>query len=303
MTVTVIIPTYNRALMLGRAINSVLNQTYIDFELIIVDDASTDDTQNTVERINDSRMRYIKNPLNRGVAYSKNRGIEKANGEFIAFLDDDDEWLPQKLEKQMELFRSLPDEYGIVYCGLNYCNRKGNIMAEKHATHRGYVLRSALKGTIAGGLVPVIRKKVFDNIGMHDEQLHNAEDWDINIRIARKYKFDYIDIPMVNYYIYGEQLSMKPYRKLKSTLRIYQKYKKLFCENKLDAEILKKIARLYIVLQQPRKAYYCLKKAWNGNKANFNILIQLSLIIVFPDIYRTIKYRWSFTHFGNITLY
>ena len=116
-TVSVIIPTYNRAKLLPRAIKSVLNQTFKDFEVIIVDDGSTDNTEEVINEFqkHNKRIKYIRHEKNKGAAAARNTGIKIAQGEYIAFQDSDDEWLPNKLEKQMEIFESAPAEIGVVY--------------------------------------------------------------------------------------------------------------------------------------------------------------------------------------------
>ncbi len=115
----VIITTYNRAYLLGKVIESVICQTYKDWELVVIDDASTDNTADVVKdyQSQDNRIRYIRNPENKGLAFSRNQGIKHSKGDYIAFLDDDDEWLPEKLGKQMALIKNKPPEYGVVYCG------------------------------------------------------------------------------------------------------------------------------------------------------------------------------------------
>src|SRR4030042_5052103 len=102
-TVSIIIPTYNRAHLVMRAINSVLDQSFQDFEIIIVDDASRDNTEKMVSGIRDKRIFYIRHEKNRGGSAARNTGIKQARGEYIAFLDSDDEWLPEKLEKQLKV--------------------------------------------------------------------------------------------------------------------------------------------------------------------------------------------------------
>ena len=115
--VSVVIPTYNRASVLGRAITSVLNQTFHDLECIIVDDGSTDQTTQVVAGFEDPRLRLLRLPVNRGVGHARNVGIQSARGELIAFLDSDDEWLSQKLERQAACLRECEDSLATgVYC-------------------------------------------------------------------------------------------------------------------------------------------------------------------------------------------
>ena len=113
--VSIIIPTYNRADVLSLSVQSVLQQTYADFELLIVDDGSSDNTDIVVESWHDDRIRYLKLPENKGVAAARNEGIRQAKYDYIAFQDSDDCWMPDKLEKQMDFFMQNP-EADLLYC-------------------------------------------------------------------------------------------------------------------------------------------------------------------------------------------
>jgi glycosyltransferase involved in cell wall biosynthesis len=113
--VSVILPTYNRAHVLGKAIESILNQTYSNFEIIIVDDGSLDSTEKLVARYRDNRIKYIRHTKNQGAVAARNTGIVASKGEYIAFQDSDNEWLPEKLEKQIAAFNSGPPNLGVVY--------------------------------------------------------------------------------------------------------------------------------------------------------------------------------------------
>ena len=116
--VSVILPAFNRVSLLGRAIDSILSQTYSDFELIVVDDCSTDNTEQFVAELasKDGRIRYIKHSENSGVATARNTGIDLSAGRYIAFQDDDDEWLPDKLERHVAILDSLPNDVVMTYC-------------------------------------------------------------------------------------------------------------------------------------------------------------------------------------------
>ena len=119
--VSVIIPTHNRADLVPLAIQSVLQQTYTNLECIVVDDASTDNTEETVRTIIDERIIYLRHENNKHASAARNTGIKYARGEFIAFLDDDDEWLPTKLEKQVPFLLNLHEKVGMIYCWMDYC--------------------------------------------------------------------------------------------------------------------------------------------------------------------------------------
>jgi len=116
-SVSIVIPTYNRAGLLSRTIQSVLNQTYQDFEIIIVDDGSTDKTEEVVKSFNSKKIFYNRHEENKGANAARNTGIKASRGEYIAFQDSGDEWLPQKLERQMKVFENASPEVGVVYTG------------------------------------------------------------------------------------------------------------------------------------------------------------------------------------------
>ncbi|MCK5177967.1 MAG: glycosyltransferase family 2 protein, partial [Candidatus Omnitrophica bacterium] len=115
--VSVIMPVYNTKTYLGTALDSVLKQSWVDFEIIIVDDGSTDNTKKLANDFNDERIRYVRHEQNKGEAASRNTGIKLAKGDYIASQDSDDEWLPGKLARQVEVFENSPPEVGVVYTG------------------------------------------------------------------------------------------------------------------------------------------------------------------------------------------
>ena len=126
--VSCVLTTYNRSKILKRAITSVLNQTYTNIELIIIDDNSKDNTSDVVKIINNKRIKYIRNTSNKGLSYNRNLGASLSKGEFVAFIDDDDEWFPLKIEKQLLIFeRDKSDKLGLVYTWSIMTNSKKNI--------------------------------------------------------------------------------------------------------------------------------------------------------------------------------
>jgi len=184
--VSVVITTYRRAALVQRAIHDVLNQTVQDLEVIVVDDASPDETERSVKGVGDPRVRYVRHEQNKGPSASRNTGIGVAQGEYIAFLDDDDGWREDKLERQL---LAIKDKDAMLCDALwNGCSRR---------VHRSTVvsLNDLRKGSFAspGLLVKAsIMKKV-----LFDECLWQGEDWDVYIRIAQRYSIGYVPEPLI----------------------------------------------------------------------------------------------------------
>lgn len=198
--VSIIIPTYQRAYLIRETIDSVLAQTYQDFEIIVIDDGSTDGTGELVAEYQ-NRVRYIYQE-NRGPASARNIGIQAAYGEFIAFQDSDDLWLPEKLALQMPLFARDP-EIGMVYCDMSYFRFDGpSARPSSFISHAppvsGYALREMfVNGTPMHTPTAIVRRHCFDRVGLFDEELLAFEDQDLWFRIAEVFKVDFIDEPLV----------------------------------------------------------------------------------------------------------
>ncbi len=198
--VSIIIPTFNRAYCLPRAVESVLKQTFPDFELIIVDDGSIDDTGKIISRLQDedARIKYIKHGTNKGGNAARNTGIKNSKGKYIAFLDSDDEWLPEKLRKKLLVFNKTKKlALGFVYCGA-IVSAEGRVRKKLLPEFRGEVLKQLLRHCFVGcGSNNLILKNVFDNCGLFDEceQLRKggSQEYEMWIRIAKKYQFDCVD--------------------------------------------------------------------------------------------------------------
>lgn len=193
--VSVIIPTYNKKHMLKRCIDSVLGQTYQNFEIIIVDDCSTDGTMEFVEAeygtVSQINIVYIRNDQQIGAAASGNVGVSYANGEYIAFQSSEDEWFNNKLERQISKFLECDTSVGAVYC--RYCLRQ-NRTAEWPPTDMllsrksGYIFYRLLLASLVGMSTLVMRKSVFLELGGLNEQLHSLENYELTIRAAQKYQ-------------------------------------------------------------------------------------------------------------------
>ncbi len=190
MTVTVIVPTYNRAGVIERAIDSVCAQTFQDMEIIVVDDGSTDNTVDIVRSISDERIRCIAFKANRGSGAARNEGLKAATGKYIAFLDSDDEWLPEKVEKQVTLMESLSEDWGICQAGA-YCIKDGvRTSTYVPPSPDG---KNALRLYAFGKLrcpTPnvMLRANVIDEVGLFDESLRRGQDTELFLRVFRNFK-------------------------------------------------------------------------------------------------------------------
>jgi glycosyltransferase involved in cell wall biosynthesis len=199
--VSVIIPTYNRAGIVVRAIESVLQQTFTDFEVIVVDDASTDDTANVISPLADRRVRYVRLPHNGGVATARNRGMEEAQGRYFAFLDSDDEWLPTKLQQQIEVFSRAPFGVGLVYTGVETIG-EGGASTVSTPEARGYVYPDLLQRNVihGGASNALIRREAAAIVGGFDASLPAAEDYDFWLRVAQFFLVDFVPAPLSRYH-------------------------------------------------------------------------------------------------------
>jgi glycosyltransferase involved in cell wall biosynthesis len=223
--VSVVMATYNYGQFITYAIQSVVNQTFTDWELVIVDDGSKDDTSNVVERhLSDQRIRYYFQP-NRGQPHAKNAGIGLSRGQLIAFLDADDAWLPTKLAKQVRLFDNDPD-LGVVYSRRFVMDAFGKVLTEElRDMARGDVLKEAIQRTIPPFSSTLVRREVFENVGMFDESIPVAIDYDLWLRVALKYRFDYVDEPLLLYRTGHANLSKRSVERLEIVLhRILPKF-------------------------------------------------------------------------------
>jgi len=248
--VSVILPTYNRAEIVKRSILSVLNQTYKNFELIIVDDASTDKTQMVVEEFSDRRIKYLRNTQNLGPAASRNIGIKASRGIFIAFQDSDDEWHTMKLKAQIDAIHRFDKKTGVIYTSTlrKYDDKQYKIPSNKVKKKEGYLFRSMILGRY---LVPtpsaLVKKICFEKCGYFDEKLQVLEEWDIWIRMSKYFKFGYVNKPMTFSYYTPSSLSTQRDLFALGTWKIINKHFKDFIFRP-DALFLAlyRIIRLYI---------------------------------------------------------
>ena len=197
--VSIIIPTYNREVLIVKALESVFNQTFQDFEVLIIDDASTDNTEKVIKEMGHPRVRYYKLDKNGGQCIARNFGAVHAKGKYLAFLDSDDEWLPEKLEKQVELMESGSDRLGAVY-GFSY--QKDVIRGETKLSDSGY-FRGDIHDEMLAGFCPptpslfLVKKVAYEQVRGFDESLITFVDLDIWLRMSEEYDFDFVEEPVI----------------------------------------------------------------------------------------------------------
>lgn len=224
--VSIIIPTKNRADYVSSAIKSVLDQTFGDFEIIVVDGASINNTQEVITKFDDERIRYIREKKDRGVSASRNTGIRFSRGKFIAFLDDDDLWMPRKLEKQLKLVDENPN-IGVVYTGAWRINKSGKKIDFRIPFLRGQIFPKILEKNYVGSCsLVLVRKECFEKIGLFDENFPAGEDFDLWIRLAKYYQFEYVREPLVLYRIHEKGISKDPCQILRAKKLLFKKYSK-----------------------------------------------------------------------------
>ncbi len=245
---TVIIPTYNRATFLKEAIQSVLDQTYKSFELLIIDDHSTDNTKDIVMSFNDSRIKYLANSRTQGCAGARNTGIFKGIGEWVAFLDDDDIWRPDKLEKQYKQILTIDKTVGFLYAGYCVYDFEENIeLATFLPDKKGWIQNDLLYSNYVTGLPSVvIRRDIVLKVDGFDENFPALEDWELYVRIAGLTKFGILNERLV--YIRRsntDRLSLNLSKKLSAILLFRKKFAFLLRKSPLNCHRIATIILLW----------------------------------------------------------
>ncbi|WP_457559293.1 glycosyltransferase family 2 protein [Candidatus Harpocratesius sp.] len=295
--ISVIIPVYNREKTINRAINSVLHQTYQNFEIIVVDDCSSDQSVKIVKSFiqNDFRIQLLINNINQGPNYTRNRGIKQAQGKYIILLDSDDDWEPETLELLYKKIIKTPPKVGLVYPGMNLI--QPSFSRKIYPKYRGRVFKKLMtQGVI--GVYPLIKREVFEKTGLFDEseilRKGGHQDYEMWIRIALYYEFEYVNRPLLNHYFHQasityESLIKKPYTKIKAYLYIWRKYKNYISD---DADVYVfycfKIFELLCLAHNQKTAKKIIFMAYKTNP--FKIRSYYHLISYLHDFYSPIKF-------------
>jgi glycosyltransferase involved in cell wall biosynthesis len=255
-TISVIIPTYNSARFIRRTISSVLNQSYTDWELLVIDDKSTDNTIELVEKFSrqDARIKFYQTNMNSGgPAGPKNLGLRKARGEYVAFLDHDDEWSSDKLSKQLECFKDPKyKDLGLVYCWVKIKDSRGEIISRYKKGYQGRVMGKISDGNfILSSSCMMLKADIFQKIGFFDQRFKLFDDWDMWLRCAAAgYEFDFVQQFLVDYSVHQDNACYGRYDINKSEfMALYEKHRQIFLANRS-----KESGRYYFYKHQYRLA-------------------------------------------------
>lgn len=211
--ISIIMPTYNRAYILKNAINSVIKQTYKNWELIIVDDGSCDGTQQRVSKIKDNRIRFIRLDCNRGANYARNIGLKEAKGNYIAFIDSDNQWHNDYLEKQIDIFQNSDEDIDVVFAKTEIINHNTHsIFPCKSANELGTpkeIISYAVLESVFDTNVICMKKRVWEKSGGFNETLHRLQDWEYYLRLllCGKYNFKFNDNILATNYVQKDSIS------------------------------------------------------------------------------------------------
>ena len=255
--VSVIITTYKRKPdLVIRAIKSVCAQTYSDLEIIVVDDspANYPYRKDVEEHIKQCKNEYC----SIDISAARNTGLEAARGEYVAFLDDDDEWLPDKIDKQMKVM--MKEDVALVYCGYICINDKtGDITNRKMEYHKGYIFDLLIfNNFIKSTSFPLIKKTCLQSIGGFDVEMQSAQDYDVWLRLSEKYQISYVAEPLVIYHIHGgERITANTIKRINGLERLNDKYKKYMEANpKVWYERNIKLTTMYACAGKKNKALH-----------------------------------------------
>jgi len=247
MSVSAIIPTYNCARLLPQAIESAIHQSHKLQEIIVVDDGSTDNTEECIRPFL-SQIRYVKQE-NRGLAGARNRGIRESTAEFVAFLDADDVWLFEKTEKQLAAFRSSPDVV-LTFTDAHVLSSSGKAMPTfmfGKGAREGYVFDGLLRSSFILPSTAMIRRNCFEDVGLFDEGLLCVEDLDLWLRISRKYQVKMVAEPLAVWRRQEDSLTTKITNMGYGCIQVYRKWLSKSCGlNSEETRIVKhQISKCY----------------------------------------------------------
>jgi glycosyltransferase involved in cell wall biosynthesis len=318
--ISIIVPSFNREHTILRALNSLINQTYANIEIIVVDDCSTDNTVPLIKSLmkTEPRLQLVINPENQGPNPTRNRGIAHATGKYLSFLDSDDEWYLETIEILWNKIKTTSDKVGVVYAGINFIT--DTYERKIYPKFRGNVFRDFMtKGAI--GSYPLIKREVFTKTGLFDEseELRRGgnQEYELWIRIAQHYEFESVNEVLLKHYFHADSVTFqsaikRPFTKINSYLYIWKKYQQYFTED-TDAYVFfcykifemlkdkpqKKLAKkiIFMALKTDKsklRTYYHLIFYLNNFYAPIDILSRVhDLASQFKEWYERFKFHFS----------
>lgn len=303
--VSVVIPCYNYGRFIGETIQSVLNQTHRNLEVMVVDDGSTDNTKEAVSSLKDARICYS-HQQNSGVSDARKKGIERSRGEYIAFLDADDLWLPEKLEKQLKLFDNEP-EVGLIYCLFtNFESDTSAIVGsfQKRKCYSGNIIPQIYRTNPIGASTPVVKRKILESIELSEINDEIWDDWALWTVIARVCEVDYVPEQLTMHRIHGGGPSYRSFERSYQWLVNYYEFfarrdpylKKM--KKKFFSEQLYDFALNYFIRDRKPDALRCLATAIHRNPLWIKLPIRWLLVCISPKMTQE-RYNESMFHQKN----
>lgn len=289
--VSVVVPTFRRPQFLRRAVDSVMRQTIDSWELIIVDDNDPDwperrETEAVVaEYSTDRRVRYIRNPRNIGGGAARNAGIRAAGSEFVSFLDDDDEWHPTKLQRQLDCIEAAPADVALVYCRVRVVNAVTGREALRPTDGRSHSVRDLLRRNTIGTTSAVLcRASALHEVGLFDEALPARQDLDLYIRIAQRYALAFVDEPLVTLFVHGRARISTDFAGSIRALELFvEKHRSLIeADGEAQRALRYQLGYLLVAATRYPEARTVLLAAWRADPADLQVITRLAMTYSVP---------------------
>lgn len=297
--ISVVIPTYKRSEFLQRAINSVLSQSHQNIELIIIDDnppGSNDRiaTETFMQRYaQEPRVRYLQHEQNQGGAAARNTGIRAATGDYVAFLDDDDTWDPQKLELQLACFANADEHVAMVYTWFRVVDETTTLFVRKPSVKGKLYPRLIAENMIGTTSTVMCKREALLEVGLFDPRLPSSQDRDLYIRIAEKYDIDYVPEALVSFLRHDqERITKNTQKRIEALEYLARKYQRpLEAHRALHAKFLVTLAKFRLLeddFKQARNEFFL---AWRLNPRNVQALMMAGLASLGKERYEAFRKR------------
>lgn len=284
-TVSVVIPTYNRSNIIQDTINSVIQQSYSNLEIIVVDDGSEDNTPQVMSKYKHKCLKYIRLAENRGANAARNMGIKNSTGKYISFLDSDDQYAKNNIQKKVEYLNDLPEEYAGVFTP-HKTYKDGKLWHKSRFSGSVVELETIKERNVIGGFSCIaVKKSVFEKTGLLDESLKSAQDYDFYIRLLKKYKIKYIDDTHVDRFSTADRIGFDVERKLQGHKRILKKHGEILSPAR-KARQYSAIGILFGRQNQSDEAMKYFNKSISTHPYEFRAYV-LFLISIFGDVILT----------------